>query len=79
MRMLSQSVPTCNLGNLAKAAGFYRRLALRFSSSEDAKEKAMAEGRALEAEFQFERTKGKERPLGMTCPETPVDIFLRRM
>ncbi len=79
LRILGQSVPTCNLGNLAKAAGFYRRLELRFGRPEDAKEKEMAEQRALEAEFQFERTKGKERPVGMTCPDTPVDVLLRRM
>ncbi len=79
LRVLSQPVPTCNLDNLSKAAAFYRRLEVRFKSTEDAKEKEMAEKRALEAEFQFERTKGKERPTGLVCPDTPVDLLLRRM
>ena len=77
-RILSWPVPTCNLSTLTQAPGLYRNIGMRFKGLEDAEEKALAEQRAKEAEFQYERTRQKERPADLTCPDTPLDLLLKR-
>ncbi len=78
-RLLNFPVPTCNLSTLSISADFHRNLKSRFNSVDDAKEIEMANQRALEAEFQFDRTKNKERPADIICPDTPLDIIIREM
>jgi hypothetical protein len=79
LRFLAQPVSTCNLASLAQAPDLYRRLAMRFRQVNEVEERALANRRAQEAEFQYHRTKDKERPEGMRCPESPIDRFVRRL
>ena len=79
VRFLARAVPTCNLATLAAAPAIYRGLGLRFRKPNEEEERRLATKRAEEAEFQFNRTKDKERPEGLRCPESPLDQLVRRL
>jgi hypothetical protein len=79
VRLLARPVPTCNLGSLARAPEIYRRLGMRFRRPDEEEERRMASRRAEEALFQYERTRNKERPEGLRCPESHLDQLVRRL
>lgn len=79
IRFLARPVSTCNLSTLAQAAEIYRRLGMRFRNANEEEERTLADKRAAEAEFQYNRTKDKERPEGIRCPESPLDQLVRRL
>lgn len=79
VRFLSRPVPTCNLATLSAAPNIYRRMEARFRRPDEGTERQLAARRSEEALFQFNRTKSKERPEGLRCPETPLDQLVRRL
>jgi hypothetical protein len=78
-RLLSLPVPICNLTNLAQSEEFYRMMETRFRSAGDMEESGMARQRSEQAAIQYVRTRNKERPPGMNCPESHLDKAIRRM
>ena len=78
-RILALPVPTCDLVILSRAEALYNKIAVRFRAASDAEERALALARAQEAAFQYDRTKTKERPADLVCPETPLGILVRKM
>jgi hypothetical protein len=79
VRFLARPVSTCNLATLAQAQDLYLRLGMRFRSPNEQEERVLANKRAEEAQFQYNRTKDKERPEGLRCPESPLDHLVRRL
>lgn len=78
-RILALPVPTCNLKTLGVASELYGQIASRFKNSNEASERTLALKRAQEAEFYLARTKDKERPTDIPCPDSPLDVLLRGM
>ena len=79
IRMLAMPIPLCNQSSLAMAEGLYRRLQARFNRLEDKDEMALAGRRADEAAFLSRRDQGKDRPVDLKCPDTPLDVMVRRI
>lgn len=77
VRMLALPVPVCNPSTLSVAEGLYKRLQARFSSPEDKDQWDLAGRRAEEAAFLWRRNGAKDRPEGIQCPESPLDVLLK--
>lgn len=79
VRFMARPVPTCNLTALSRASEVYQSLGKRFRRADEDPERNLAARRAQEALNLYDRTKAKERPADLRCPETSLDVLLRRV
>ena len=79
VQLLVAPVPTCNASTLAQAEGIYKRIQSRFTRTDDREERDLAGRRSEEAAFLFRRDQGRERPTGFKCPDSPLDVVVRRI